>query len=247
MSKTVLLTILFCSACIGFVGWRVHAMKERPSPQFEIVEDFSFSHADGCDSLGDLAKQVLDTTVATEQSTLTVLALGDQSTADEPRLIARYSIPIDNKVLETADDKVAKRRDILSDVQRKCEAYHRTTISPIFLGVTEAIADLRAHGCRSNSDCQLFVDTDLEENSNPAIRESIDGRRGKLNLPPPIDNAGIEITFCGLASRGRFATRSDREARRSRPPGFGESHLRLVWLRLFTSRDALQFEPYCAN
>lgn len=247
MNRTILSTILFCAVCIAFVGWRVHAMKNRQSPQFEIVEDFSLSHANGCNPLVDLAKRALTTTGVTRQSTLTVLALGDQTTANEPRLIARYPIPIDERVLETENDEAEKIRGILGDIRKRCEAYHRTMVSPIFLGVTEAVGDLRAHGCRANSHCKLFVDTDLDENVQSAIKNNLSYGPGKRRLPLPIDNKGIDIFFCGLATRGRFAGGSGRETRRKQTSYLNEHRMRSVWRALFTEPNAIKFEPYCPN
>lgn len=247
MNRTILSTVLFCGICIAFVGWRVHAMKDRQSPQFEIVEDFSLSHADGCNSLVNLAKRVLDTAGVTQQSTLTILALGDQTTANEPRLMARYPIPIDERVLETENDEAEKIDGILGDIRKRCEAYHRTTVSPIFLGVTEAVGDLRAHGCRANSHCELFVDTDLEENVQPAIKGTLSHGPSEKKIPLPIDNKGIEINFCGLATHGRFVSRSGRGSRGRLLPGFDDGRLRAVWRVLFTQPREITFEPYCAN
>jgi hypothetical protein len=58
---TVLWAVSVSGTLIGFVGWRVHASRTQPVPQYEIVEDLSGSHPDGCSSLlgrASLAKGV---------------------------------------------------------------------------------------------------------------------------------------------------------------------------------------------
>jgi hypothetical protein len=245
MTKNIIVTVLLSGASLAFVGWRVHAMR-APSPQFSILEDFSLSHAHGCDSLVELATQVLNSNQATQDSTLTVLALGDQATADEPRLMARYSIPRRQRVLETENDEAQQQRAVLGDIRNRCRGFGRTTVSPIFLGVKEAVADLRAHGCRPNSQCQLLVDTDLEDNVEPFIGRSLHHPSRARDLPPRIANDGIEITFCGLATRDHFVVRHH-EAHRHLSPTLDGDLTHSIWRSLFTNSGAVGFEPYCAD
>jgi hypothetical protein len=247
MKTSILYAILFCSASVGFVAWRVHALRNQATPHFEIVEDFSLSHARGCDSLVGLAERVLDTQSVARNSTLTVLAVGDQTTADEPWQLARYSIPRDDKVLEGRTEKLRRQQDIRRDLRNRCRAARRTTISPIFLGVKQAVADLRTQGCKLNSRCELFVDSDLEENVEPSIKKGLNAEDGGHIPLPSIDNSGIGVTFCGLAVRaGRIVGPSGREIRKVplHDPG-RDDRLRQIWGSLFSKREAVRFEPYC--
>jgi hypothetical protein len=248
MNKRLLYVFLACGASLGFVAWRVHAVKTQVTPHFEIVEDFSLSHARGCDSLVGLAERVLNTQSVTRNSTLTVLAVGDQTTADEPWRLARYSIPRDDKVLEGRTEKLRRQQDLLRDLRNRCRAARRTTISPIFLGVKQAIADLRAQGCSGTSHCELFVDSDLEENVETSIKKSLNNPSGGTRtLPPPLNNDGIDVTFCGLAvTAGRIVDPSGREIRKVHPRDPGrDDRLRQIWRSLFSRREAVRFEPYC--
>jgi hypothetical protein len=247
MNKRLLYVFFACGVSLGFVGWRVHAVKTQVTPHFEIVEDFSLSHAQGCDSLVGLAERVLNTQSVARNSTLTVLAVGDQTTADEPWQLARYSIPRDDKVLEGRTEKLRRQQDILRDLRNRCRAARRTTISPIFLGVKQAVADLRAQGCKPNSRCALLVDSDLEENVEPSIKKSLNAGDGRHVSLPSIANAGIGVTFCGLAVRaGRIVGPSGREIRKFplHDPG-RDDRLRQIWGSLFSKREAVRFEPYC--
>src|SRR5229473_1412430 len=173
MTRPILYAVLFCLGSVGFVAWRVQAVRNRETPHFEIVKDPSLSHGGGCESLVGLTGHVLEGNAGGPGSTITVLILGDQSTASEPWRMGAYSVPSVRKVLEGRLAKSRQQQQILRDISGKCQALRRTKISPIFLGITRAVADLHARGCKPTSHCELFVDTDLEENVEPAIRKAL--------------------------------------------------------------------------
>jgi len=67
--------------------------------------------------------------------------------------------------------------------------------------VKQAVSDLRASGCRATSHCRLFVDSDLEENAEISIKDALNGSHtSKLALPALLDNQGLDVSFCGLAT-----------------------------------------------
>jgi hypothetical protein len=248
MKTGILYAILFCSASVGFVAWRVHALRNQAAPHFEIVEDPSLSHEEGCEALLGLAQQALHTEGVSPNSSLTVLVLGDEATANEPWQLGTYSIPTSRKVLEGQAANLKRQEGVLHDIWNKCQTVHRTTISPIFLGVKQAIADLHAHGCSATSHCELFVDSDLEENVETSIKKSLNNPSGGTHtLPPPINNEGIDVNFCGLAvTAGRIVDPSGREIRKASPRNSRhEDRLRQVWRTLFAKPEAVRFEPYC--
>jgi hypothetical protein len=245
--------ILYAVLCLGsvsFVTWRVYAVRNRETAHFEIVKDPSASHGNGCASLIGLTEQVLETNDAASGSTITVLVLGDQSTANEPWRLGAYSVPTVRKVLE---GKFAKRRhqqQILADISGKCQTLGRTTISPIFLGVTQAVDDLRARGCKATSQCQLFVDSDLEENVEPSIRKRLNNGEGAKHISlPQVDNSGIDVMFCGVAvTDGRIHDRGEKGVRQFVARDSSHVHrLQEVWRSLFVEPAIVRFEPYCPN
>jgi hypothetical protein len=130
-----------------------------------------------------LARYVLDAVPAQRESTLNLLVVGSKSTANEPWQLATYSVPTMRKVLEGRSATIDRRHQLLVDIQSKFRAIARTDTSPIFLGVKQAVADLRAHGCTGDSQCKLWVDSDLAENVDPTIFIQLNGRRSKL---PPL-------------------------------------------------------------
>jgi len=247
----ILWVVLFCVGSTGFVLWRVHAVRNHETPHFEIVEDPSASHWDGkCESLIGLTKQVLQTNDAASGSTLTILALGDKSTANEPRRIGAYPIPTLRKVLEGKSGRLRYQQEILRDVSDKCQHLRRTTISPIFLGVTQGIADLRARGCKPTSHCKLFSDSDGKENAEPSIRKILETSDGQKHTSlPQIDNTGIEVVLCGVAvTDGRISDLAEKGGRKFVTGDSDRVHrMQEVWQSLFTEPTAVRFEPYCPN
>jgi hypothetical protein len=248
MRLGILWFLLFCGASSLFVGWRVHAVKHRQALHFELVEDPSLSHSEGCESLLGLAEQALRTEGVSSSSTLTVLVIGDEATANEPWLLGRYSIPRTRKALEGRTASLRPQQDVLHDIWNKCLTVRRTTISPIFLGLKQAIADLHARGCRGTSHCELLVNSDLEENVETSIKRSLNNPSGETRiLPSPINNDGIDVVFCGIAvTTGRIVDPSGREIWKASPrDSRREDQLGQTWLELFTNPEMLRFAPYC--
>ena len=248
MKTGILYTILLCVASVGFVGWRVDVLKNRETPHFGLVEDPSLSHPEGCESLLGLAEKALSTHgISPAGSTLSVLVIGDETTANEPWQLGMYSIPTTRKVLEGRTANSRRRQDVLHDILTKCQAIRRTTVSPIFLGVKQAVADLRAQGCKETSHCQLLVNSDLEENVETSIKKSLNGTTGEKPIVPLIENRGIDVTFCGLAiTTGRLVDSSSRGFRKAPPrTPAREDRLREIWRSLFTDPAVVSFEPYC--
>ena len=250
MKTGILYTILFCVGSVGFVGWRMHAVRNLETPHAEIVEDPSASHGNGCESLLGVTEQVLHTDGAASGSTLTVLIVGDQSTANEPWRMGSYSIPTLRKVLEGRSGKLRREQEILRDISDKCQHLRRTTISPIFLGTTQGVADLHARGCKATSHCKLYVDSDLEENAEPSIRKMLskNDSRERISLPR-VDNTGVDVVFCGVAvTDGRIHDPAERGARKFAPRDSGRvRRLEEVWRSLFAEPEMVRFEPYCPN
>jgi hypothetical protein len=237
-------------ASVGFVAWRVYAMRTHETPHYELVEDASASHWGGCESLVGMTEQVLRKNGAASDSTLTVLVLGDQSTANEPWRMGTYSIPTVRKVLEGRSGRLQHEQEILNDISRKCQRLRRTTTSPIFLGVTQAVADLRARGCAATSHCELFVDTDLAENVEPSIRKMLSQNENKRSISPSrVDNAGIDVVLCGIAvTDGRIYDLTAKETRKSvRSDSERVYRIQEVWRSLFAEPTIVRFEPYCPN
>jgi hypothetical protein len=237
--KAFYVVSLSCAVTV-FIGWRVHTVRTRRAPHYEILKDRSLSDADGCESVVGIAKGIFRMGNNEPKSTVNVLVTGDTETANEPRQIGRYTIPVSHKALEGKNVIEGQQEEILEDVSRKCQAAGRTNISPILLGVTAAIADLRAEGCGQTSHCQLYVDSDLEENADASIKRSLSVGRMQMQSPV-IDNGAIGITFCGIVeTHGRSAG-----GQFAQMLGARYQLRKNVWISLFTQPGNVSFEPYC--
>ena len=198
--KNIILAVSASTALFGFIGWRVYASKAQPVAEYEIVKDRSGSHPDGCTSLLGLAEEIVRNEPASAKSQLTVLITGDGASANEPLQLARYSIPRTRRAIEGRTVSARAQQDLLADLAHRCQAVHSTHTSPIFLAVAEALADLHAQGCNQKAECQLYIDSDGEENVDRTIREMLNGAPATRHLlPSRLDNSGIRVTFCGLA------------------------------------------------
>lgn len=246
MKTTVLILVLACTVC-GFVAWRVYAMKSQTPDHFGELKDQSFSYTGDCLSTVGSAEQLAIAPGVSPRSTLTVLVLGDESTANEPQLLGTYLIPRTLQVIDGAHSNARHQQEMLIDIWRKCGVVRRISISPIFLGVKESIAHLRAMGCKETSHCGLHVSSDLEENVEPAIKELLATGNTKRTLPAPLDNRGIDVLFCGFAATtGLIVDASGRQIRKAAPrdPNH-EDRIQQTWRSVFTNPQGVRFEPYC--
>src|SRR5713101_6686868 len=247
MNKSIALMLLAVVAVAAFVTWRVLVMRNGSVKHLGILHDQSISNTGGCDSLVGSAEQLLHESGVSPRSKVMVLVLGDGTTANEPREIGKYDVPISRRVIEGRKANERQQAALLREISKTCNSVQPTAISPIFMGVRQALADLRAEGCTEVSHCKLQVDSDLEENVEAGIRGDLDRRRRRNPLPAALDNDGIDVTFCGYAATaGRIIDPTGREVRTftGRNPA-REDRMQRIWRSLFMSPERVKFEPYC--
>ena len=247
MRLNVLIGALSGLLFFAFVCWRVHEMHNRAVSHVGIVEDPSASHPGGCPSVLGITEQVLERHAVAPGSWLTILAVGDESSANEPKLLVRYPIPTNRRIMEGPKTSLRQQQDLLGDLKLRCGQLRPTMISPIFQAVKQGIAELRRLGCGSGSDCKLWIDSDLEENAITAIKATLEHPKSKAqSLPAPLDNDGIRVAFCGLAvTAGRIIGPSGREIRKAPRNPKRDDNLRSTWTSLFTKPESVTFDPYC--
>jgi hypothetical protein len=247
MNKSIALMLLTVVAVAAFVAWRVLVMRNGSVNHFGILHDPSISYTGGCDSLVGSAEQLLHESGVSPRSKVMVLVLGDGTTAYEPRELGKYDVPISRRVIEGRKANERQQAALLREISKTCNSVRPTSISPIFMGVRQAIADLRAEGCVDGSRCKLRVDSDLEENVETGIKSGLDRTRRREPLPEVLDNDGIDVTFCGYAATaGRILDPTGREVRRftGRNPA-REDRMQEIWRSVFASPERVKFEPYC--
>ncbi len=248
MKKQTLISIVLLFLSIAFVGWRVHTARTLKINHAVLVADPSLSHPEACLAAAGLAERIIHMDNFTSGSILTALALGDESSANEPWRFAQYRIPKSYKAIEGRAANLRRQQELVKDLQKRCESIHRTMISPIFLGLKQGIAHLRSLGCIENFNCNLYLISDGEENVEPSIKHALKGITGRSqSLPVPLDNRGIRVVFCGLAvTAGRIVDPSGRQIRKVRAHDAGrDDRLQRTWKSLFTEPGLVMFEPYC--
>jgi len=184
-----------------------------------------------------LASEVISHQPSAPGSVLAVLLTGDASTSNEPVELVRLSLYQKKKVIESEKTAELFRQRQLSELLSMCQGTKETRISPIFLGVKQAVADLRARGCQKDSGCELFVDTDGQENVEPQVQHAVTGKEThRIKLPAKIPNQGVKVEICGLA-----ATTSDASRGRSATSAVVPQ----VWFLLFSNPDLVELRPFC--
>jgi hypothetical protein len=197
-----------------------------------------------------LAKRALESPHVSEGSTLSVTITGDETTANEPLLLARYKIPVSRRVLDGRSTTARQVEEKLADLNVKCGKVAQTKKSPIFLAVKRAVEELRSTGCNAHSHCAVYVETDLEESADTQIRAALNSvTQAKQVLPAPINNEGIDVVIYGIAETNGLKndetgkTRSFTRVRDSKRV----DRLREVWSGLFTNPELVIFEPHCTG
>lgn len=240
MKQSLILAIVAFMLVTGFVAWRVYAMRHVSVVQIAVAYDPSLSYTGGCASLVGGTAAALRSPGVSANSTLSVLALGDEATAYQPRRLAVYQAPSGGRILKGNGAVDTQRAGILSDVRTRCEALAPTEVSPIFLGVQQALALLHAKGCKAKSHCRLWVATDLEETVNTSLVSALSIGHAVPRPNPVLDNRGVSIIFCGYAdTRGR-----DVGGAIARDPTRDE-RFETVWRGFFMQQRAVRFAPYC--
>jgi len=237
------------SAVILVIGlWRANVSGKSQAAHFVIVRDLSDSVLSGCGCTAALVKQSLGDPHAGSGSTVTVTATGNAETAGEPKLLASIPVPVTRNALEGRDAAPRLREKVATDIKAECDKRQQTKVSPIFIAVKRAVEHLKAAGCGKDSACVAYVQSDLEETSDPQIKAALNqSGSDKPLLPEPIDNSSIKIVFCGIAETAGEATSADRRKRNLTPHNPQRAdRIRAVWSALFTNPEGLTFEPYCA-
>ena len=243
MTKASMLVMLTCMSGATFIGWRVHAMNGATVNHFAILADPSVSYTGDCEAAIGSAEAVLRSPSASPRSKLAFLALGDSQTANEPRELGTYDLPMSRKVIEGSKAKERQRAALLGKISKACASMRPTAVSPIFLGVKQALADLKAEGCDKASHCKLWVNSDLEENVELGIKRRLSGLAG--SLPPALDNDGIDVALCGYASTAGRVTRGNEVRHFGTRNAAREDRLQSVWRSLFLNAERVSFQPYC--
>lgn len=246
-TKGMLLALVCLCSVTTFGYWRYKAKGEsRGVAQIAIVRDRSDSTPNDCSRIVGLAERALGVPEIGPGSKITLFSFGDEETANEPRLLGEFKVPVIRRVIEGQRAANREREELLARLGQKCEEVGQTQVSPIFQTLKRGVEHLRSAGS-ANDTRYLFIQTDGEETVNAQVKQALKSPGPKLSLPPPIQNAGVRVIFCGIAetvgpAAGAGRARLSKQRELQRPDRLSE-----VWRGVFTEPQLVSFEPFCSR
>lgn len=212
-----------------------------------VLNDYSQSADVNCNAIVEQGEKAFSLPEMERGSTVTFLFTGDQTTANEPRTLGSFPVPVAEKALEGRQKTVAEQEKILQAVKTKCEQTKPAQKSAIFLGFKAGIEQLRGQGCEIKGKCRILSRTDLQENAEPQIRAALGGDvKAMQKLPAPLDNRGIKIDICGIAeTRGTVTEKNKTKQLTQNRYAQQADQIREVWRKLFTEPQTVNFSAFC--
>lgn len=239
-------------ALSGLITWAYY--KPPKSDHRAVVADSSLSAAsDPCLETSKVAEIALVRPPVNDKTKLFVFLTGDQSTANEPRSLGAFDIPIRIKLTESNTQLSSQRDGIVNDIKQRCQEEGVSTSSSIFLAVKRAVEALRSADCDNKSKCAVLVQTDLQENADIQIKTAISNDAVNLkSLPAPIDNLGVAIRFCGVSETKGEVEALDKNGRKGKKTRLTQNrnsnrvdHIQAIWKKLFLYPELVSFSPSC--
>jgi hypothetical protein len=249
------LAALTLTALGAFAVWRYEKYRQLPPPaQAVLLRDPSDSGLGGCSELTAMAGELLSSNLLGSGSAIALMTTGDSSTAQEPVLLGSLEIPTSQRISEGRGKITEMQKQLLAKVTEQCERRGQTKESPIYLGMRRSAEYLRAKGCDGRQTCILYVQSDLEELSEPKVKELLkevspekEKTISEAQLPMPIDNAGIKVMICGISeTTGTVNSKSGKQQTfTSKRDGRRADRIKEVWSKLFTNPQTVTFNTHC--
>jgi hypothetical protein len=248
--KILLILSAFAFIALGVAVFSTIFAGEQDIAHAVVIDDWSESTLSDCSKTVELGRKAINSPQMEQGSTVTFLLTGDAATANEPRNLGAFPVPVSMKALEGEHISSEDQEKILSVVKAKCEQTPPAQTSSIFLAFKSGAELLRNQGCKLGAaKCQIFVQSDLQENTESQIKAALSGSAGALKkLPAPIDNRGIRVTVCGIAETKGTVT-ENKKARTLTPNRTAQQSdlIRHVWSGLFAEPQLVSFNPFCSN
>ena len=208
--------------------------QDEPRTFVAVVVDVSPTASPGtrCDDVRAIAARAVAASVG--ELRVALFATGDRSTANEPVLAWKGGLDGTKHALEGAADDDVRRSGFIDDVVAACTALKGRNESPIFHGLQTAVAAVMAEGCdRPETHCRVFVRTDGIEEADGVVVKAL---RGSPTSAPRVDNAFVDVEFCGLGSRtvGKKTKTPDAE------------HVAAAFRAELTAPSRVRFSPSCS-
>lgn len=240
----IVITLTLFALCVA--GAIIAHMTLTPPPAHSVVAvDISASIERDCVGLRKEGERLLSHSAIQPGSTVTLLAIGRSGLDPEPTRLFDKALPIESDDVFGRDESAfaRERQAFMGQLQKSCESAAATKSSPVLRLITQSLAHLRSRGCKAGGPCFLTVQTDMEEDVEPALRAAIQraAKRPTIELPTDLagslDNAGIEVKFCG-SSDARPRAKQSRAA---------PATLARLWKAMFTRPELVSFQPYCGQ
>lgn len=232
----------------GYWRYKVGA-QTHPVAQFELIQDPSDSIQSDCGRMVGLTERVLLMKETGPGSSIAIFALGSAETANEPRLLGEFRVPVIRRVIEGQRAAAREKDSLLSKVRSKCEGVKEIRVSPIFQALKRGVEHLQTIGKPEDSR-YLFIQTDGEETVDSQVKFALNERPGSgLKVSSRIQNDGVHVTLCGMAETIGKVTDAERNAhsKSKRRDARRAERLREVWMGVFTRPDLVRIEPYCSR
>lgn len=236
-------------AVIGVATGKTFFLKSGPVPHALLLSDWSSSAPADCASVVAMARQQMQLIKARSGSTITVSVTGDEATANEPRYVGTFAIPVSERAVEGTKIVGRRQEELLSQIDDRCRQMPVARKSSIFLGLKNGVEQLKGKGCDQRSGCLLFLKSDLQENVEPQIAAALKGKESPSKLPNPIDNRGIKISICGIAETKGLVKDADGAPKQLTRNRDAEQFdlIRMVWSSLFAAPDLVTYSAFCSE
>lgn len=220
--------ILLTTFVVGLLATALIQTPPMPdSPPSAWVEDNSISRPKPrCEDLPAAIDEELESFPAGKDSTFTFFAISqDSSSSYEPVPLFSGTLPPHGNAIGLFEDGKADR--FRRGLTEACAAIKPVRTSSIFRAVQVALQHLQV--TKGETTAHLIVRTDLAEN--------ISRRLARNGGPPPLENEGITVTFCGTAQTSGGGG----------PRGEEVERLTKLWREAFTEPGRVVFKPYCGR
>ena len=225
------------------LGW--HLMTRVPAAHVALSLDPSASVERKCGDLPGATRNFLGATPGVKAgSTLTMLVMGTDTRNAQPKLAFSAAVPIPPDTVYGKDNEAHAKaeEEFFGKIEQHCTSAKAGSGSPIYELVKQGLAHLQSSPslCGPKRPCASLIKTDLDEDVNPSIRSVLDravkdpGVSVPAELARSLNNAGVDVTFCGVA-----------EVLPRRKPGASLDARQQIWTAMFTNPELVHFQPYC--
>jgi hypothetical protein len=251
MNKKLILVFIILFAAIGATGFIEWELFTPPKSNHRAtVWDSSTSSDNRCSEIVRINELAIKKQPTNSATKLAVFLTGDQQTANEPRGLGSFNVPLKVKLTQGNTAIETEQNRIVNEVKSKCEQLPPATASSIFLAFKRAVEYLKNLGCDDTSGCEILAQTDLQENADAQIKAVLSGASKDFkNLPAPLNNQGITIKICGVSqTKGLVIDKKGNKTQLTQNRNASRvDFIQEVWKKLFTHPELVVFSSYCSE